>query len=411
MVRRHHPALNGDVPENLPVISRPRDGAMIGGVCAGLARRSQLDPNLLRIAVVVLSIFGGLGLVAYGAGLLLMPRDGQTEMPVRRFLPFTRSWSTGAVIALTVVAGVVALAVLGFNGGGLGPFAVIFCVWFFGFRGRNGRAPVAPAEPTPFERAADNWRQRLVEQQTPGYEHAPQAAPAGQRWSQPYTDPATDLAVRDDDLPMPVARPRPRRSWRLWWLALALVGAALTAVTVLGYLGLPTTPLVYAAAVLAGLGLTLLASVRSGRPPLLLPATLIAALATSNLLLASNSFTPPSLGEKHRAFSTANELPPRLELSAGELTVDLSDLTLTSDRTLEIHVGAGQLNLTVPRDVTTTVDWKVKGGEVNTSGAPTSESRDGLDLSGSVVYPATDANAPVLHVTATVDLGELDVTR
>ncbi|MBI5027727.1 MAG: PspC domain-containing protein, partial [Actinobacteria bacterium] len=63
-------ALNGDVPENLPVISRPRDGAMLGGVCAGLARRWQLDPNLLRIALVVLSVFGGLGLVAYGSGLL-----------------------------------------------------------------------------------------------------------------------------------------------------------------------------------------------------------------------------------------------------------------------------------------------------------------------------------------------------
>ncbi len=68
MVRRRAPALNGAVPDNLPVITRPRDGAMVGGVCAGLARRWRVDPNLLRIAVIVLALFGGVGLIAYACG-------------------------------------------------------------------------------------------------------------------------------------------------------------------------------------------------------------------------------------------------------------------------------------------------------------------------------------------------------
>ena len=60
MVRIPGPALNGDVPDNnLPVITRPRTGAMVGGVCAGLARRWQVDPDPLRSAVVVLAICGG----------------------------------------------------------------------------------------------------------------------------------------------------------------------------------------------------------------------------------------------------------------------------------------------------------------------------------------------------------------
>lgn len=413
MERPRSAALNGDVPENLPVISRPRDGAMLGGVCAGLARRWHLDPNLLRIAVVVLSIFGGLGLVAYGSALLLMPRDGQAEMPVRRFLPFTRAWSTGTVVAVTIVAAVVTIAVIGSNGIGLGPVLVIFLIWFFGFRGRNQRsAPPPPPEPTPFERAADNWRQRLVEQQTPGYEASVLASPADQRWTQPYTDPATDLAVRDDDLPvapMP-ASVRPRRSWRLWWLALTLVGVALAVVTILDLAGVPTAPLAYAAAVLAGLGVTLLVGARRGRPPLLLPATLVTAAVTTSMMGSASLATMPSIGEVHRVYTTSAQLPPEVALSAGELTVDLTDLKLTADQELVVHVGAGQLNLKVPEGVNTRVDWKVKFGEFNPTPDDPEKSEDGFDLSGTTSYPASSADAPTLHVTASVDFGELDVT-
>ncbi|MCA0295929.1 MAG: PspC domain-containing protein [Actinobacteria bacterium] len=401
------------MPENLPVISRPRDGAMVGGVCAGLARRWHLDPNLLRIAVVVLSIFGGLGLVAYGSALLLMPREGQAEMPVRRFLPFTRAWSTGTVVAVTIAAAVVTIAVVGSNGIGLGPVVVIFLIWFFGFRGRNQRT-APPPEPTPFERAAENWRQRLVEQQTPGYEASALASASEQRWTQPYTDPAADLAVRDDDLPAavaPASARRPRRSWRLWWLALTLAGVSLAVVTVLAVVGVPTPPLAYTAAVLAGLGLTLLVAARRGRPPLLLPATLVMAAVTAGMMGSANHLAMPSMGEVHRTYTTGTQLPPEVTLSAGELTVDLTGLQLDADQNLVVHVGAGQLNLKVPDGVNTQVDWKVKFGEFNpTDVANSDQSQDGVDLSGSARYPASSANAPTLHVTASVDFGELDVT-
>lgn len=415
MVRRRSPALNGAVPDNLPVITRPRDGAMVGGVCAGLARRWRVDPNLLRIAVIVLALFGGVGLIAYACGMLLMPREGQAQPLIHRLLPFTRTWPTGAVIALTVGAAVVLIALGGFHGIGFGPLVAIFCIWFFGFRGRNSRTPPAPPpEPTPFERAADNWRQRLVEQQTPGYADVPQAMPEQPRWTQPYTDPATDLAVRDDDLPAPTATPvatrRPRR-WRLWWLALTLVGAGVLTVTVLGLTGLPATSLAYAAAVLAGLGLTLLVSTRRGRPPLLLPVTLITAIVTGSLLMSAHGVGMPSVGELRRAYSSGANLPPQLALSAGELTVDLSSLQLTGDQSIDVHVGTGQLNLILPAGTTTEVDWTVKSGEFNDTASGGRESRDGFDLKGSKLYAASTTQTPTLHINASVDLGELDVRQ
>lgn len=413
MVRIPGPALNGDVPDtNLPVITRPRTGAMVGGVCAGLARRWQVDPNLLRIAVVVLAFFGGIGLIAYGTGLLLMPREGSAEPLVRRLFPFTRRWSSGTVVIVTITVAALLVAVVGTQGIGIGPLAVIFAIWFFGFRGRNSRRSSAPpAEPTPFERAADTWRQRLAEQQTPGYEQVALPAPERPRWTQPYTDPATDLAVRDDD-PVPVVQPRTRRRWRAWWLAFSLVGLGVLGVSLLGVLGLPATPLAYAAAVLGGLGLALLTGVRGGRAPLLLPATLIAALVAGSLMVHAHGVVVPELGEQHHVYTTGAELPPSVTLQAGELTLDLSRLQLSADQDLTVHVGTGQLNLRLPGDVASDVTWKVGTGEYSATGGSYGESHDGFDISGSTSYPAdSGGTTPTLHVRVSVDLGEVDVTR
>lgn len=406
MVGSGRGALNGHVPENLPaIISRPRAGAMVGGVCAGMARRWRVDPNLLRIAIVVLAFFGGLGLAAYGAGLLLMPREGQTQMPVQRFLPFTRSWSTPTVIAATIGALVVIVGLTSSGGIGLGPVLIIFAVWFFGFRNHGQTRPAAPPEPTPFERAADAWRVRLAEQKTPGYEAVALPAPTEQRWTQPYTDPAADLVVRDNEPPAVLADRRRRRHF--WWLALALVGTGVLVVTILGLAGLHGGPLAYAAAVLAGLGLTLILASRTGRPPLLLPATIIAGLVTASMMGTGAVVRLSEVGDFKRIITTGTELPADVNVTAGDVTLDLSKLDLATDRNLAIKVNAGTVRLTLPAQVASQVNWKVSAGEFNTEGV----SRDGFDLSGTNNYPATVADAPTLHVTVDVDLGEVKVVR
>ena len=49
---------------------------MFGGVCAGVARSAGLDPLLLRIAVVAVTVLtGGAGLLAYLAAWVLIPRE------------------------------------------------------------------------------------------------------------------------------------------------------------------------------------------------------------------------------------------------------------------------------------------------------------------------------------------------
>ena len=60
-------------------LSRPREGAKIAGVCAGIARYLDLDVTLVRVAWVLLIIFPPPGLLLYIICWIVMPRD---PMPV-----------------------------------------------------------------------------------------------------------------------------------------------------------------------------------------------------------------------------------------------------------------------------------------------------------------------------------------
>lgn len=54
---------------------RPQQGAMIFGVCAGIGRYFDVDPVLVRLVFVLLTLYGGLGIVAYVAFALVMPSE------------------------------------------------------------------------------------------------------------------------------------------------------------------------------------------------------------------------------------------------------------------------------------------------------------------------------------------------
>jgi phage shock protein PspC (stress-responsive transcriptional regulator) len=61
------------------LIRRPYDDRMLGGVASGLARYFGVDTIIVRIAFVVLTLFGGAGIPLYLAGLLLIPDEGSDQ--------------------------------------------------------------------------------------------------------------------------------------------------------------------------------------------------------------------------------------------------------------------------------------------------------------------------------------------
>ncbi|GAA4287739.1 PspC domain-containing protein [Georgenia daeguensis] len=131
----------------------------IGGVAAGIARRLDVDPLLVRGILVVMSFFGGLGLLLYGLGWALLPEESDGRIHLQEAL-------RGNVDA--ALAGAVAFAVIGisrpgtwwggwdYRGGGwflfgLAVVAVVLIVVAAFSRRGSGRPPAAPpgAEPGP----------------------------------------------------------------------------------------------------------------------------------------------------------------------------------------------------------------------------------------------------------------------
>ena len=48
--------------------------AKLFGVCGGVAEYFEIDPTIVRVATVVLTIFVGAGLLAYLVAALVMPK-------------------------------------------------------------------------------------------------------------------------------------------------------------------------------------------------------------------------------------------------------------------------------------------------------------------------------------------------
>ncbi|HEX6497936.1 MAG TPA: PspC domain-containing protein [Micromonosporaceae bacterium] len=60
-------------------LRRSRDDRMIGGVCAGLARYLGVDPTVVRVLAVVLTVVTGGGLaLAYLVVWMIMPQESAT---------------------------------------------------------------------------------------------------------------------------------------------------------------------------------------------------------------------------------------------------------------------------------------------------------------------------------------------
>ncbi len=56
-------------------LTRPRQGRMLAGVCAGIARRFDISPTLVRVAFVVSVVLPGPQVLAYAALWILMPAE------------------------------------------------------------------------------------------------------------------------------------------------------------------------------------------------------------------------------------------------------------------------------------------------------------------------------------------------
>lgn len=65
-------------------IHRSREDRIVSGLSGGLGRYLNIDPVIVRILFVVLTLFGGSGIVLYLIGWVAIPDEGQTIAPIGR---------------------------------------------------------------------------------------------------------------------------------------------------------------------------------------------------------------------------------------------------------------------------------------------------------------------------------------
>jgi phage shock protein C len=65
-------------------IYRSRDDRIVSGLSGGLGRYANIDPVIVRILFVALTLFGGSGILLYLIGWIAIPDEGQTVAPIGR---------------------------------------------------------------------------------------------------------------------------------------------------------------------------------------------------------------------------------------------------------------------------------------------------------------------------------------
>jgi phage shock protein C len=70
---------------------RSTKGRWVAGVCAGLGESFNVDPNLVRLAFAVLTIFGAAGILIYLAAWLILPEEGEDTSIAQGWIGKTRS--------------------------------------------------------------------------------------------------------------------------------------------------------------------------------------------------------------------------------------------------------------------------------------------------------------------------------
>ncbi len=262
---------------NYPVLYRPVNTRVLGGVCAGIGQRLNIDPNLVRIAFVVLSFVAGIGIAGYLTGMAVIPRQGNVDPPITKILGFTRNWSFPVLAGVTFVVLVIAFG--GANGSfGVAVFPIGIIVLIVYLRNKRRRNPrqLTP-EPTPFERSADAWRQRLAQNQNLGTSNYQPGYPQIGYPEPPFIPPIPTSPTsppQNEAARKAMVTSRVRQSW--------LIAAGLICVSLAGLILTGASPFFYAVAITGSLFLGLLWSARTKLSKGLLWTTIVVGLASAS---------------------------------------------------------------------------------------------------------------------------------
>jgi phage shock protein PspC (stress-responsive transcriptional regulator) len=386
-----------------PPLVRSRTDRKIAGVAGGLAAYLGVDPLWIRIAFVVVSIPGGLGVLLYLLGWALIPEEGEQAAIGEGLLEHIRRAPTWVAIVLFVLAGLV------FFDRAWGPpvlwaaALIVAGIWLYHNDAHHqppaGGPPVGPPAAPPAGGTPPAGT-------TPTFD-APPPASYSPAVGAGYA-PRTAYATR----PVAAARqPRPRwpRSFLgRYTMAAVLVVLGLTAA--LDNVGVVSVPArVYPALALLIVGAGLVVGAFWGRSRSLILAGLLilpVAAAASIVRVPLRGGT----GQRLYAPTTLQAISPNYNLAAGQLHLDLTQLPAgawTSTVRTRLRVAAGDIEVVVPSDVAVDFRGHTGAGDIYLFDVI----RNGIDVTLQSFVPGAQPASPRLVLDAEASVGQIRVVR
>ncbi len=392
-----------DAPPAAP-LARREQNKVVAGVCAGVGYRMGIDPNIVRVVAVVLTIFGGAGLLLYAIGWLLMPQETTgTSLGERALRGGGPGGLTSVLLALALVVVAVGVGAVIVSDSGFALVVLLVAVTVGAVL--LSRGPSAPAKYPPVSAVGSPGGPP-----PPGVPSNFVAAPA-MYGPPPMTEPGFAPAP-PDAYGMP-AEPSPRRPRSV--LGPLTSFAALAATGVLGLvdaLGASVPVSAYIATPLAVVGIGLVAGAWIGRSRglialgavlvlMLVPVTTVEQLDFADIAEGQDGSVLVEL-------STAEEIAGvTFEHGVGDVRYDLTDLRLDGETVdMTVQLGAGTFVVVVPPDVTLQVSADAAAGQIDLLG----ETSDGVGVSREATF-AGEPGAGTLRLDVGVGLGSVEVDR
>jgi phage shock protein PspC (stress-responsive transcriptional regulator) len=395
--------VTGDEMRDLARLRRSTTDRHVAGVAGGLGRHLDIDPVILRVAFVVLTFFGGAGLLAYGALWLMVPEDDSDhatfDLDAR-----TRN------VALIGVGVLAALLTLGDVWGGPGwfpwPLVAIGLIAWLLISNRDRRRARRTGTPRAYGPPAAGYVPPAPGGAMTGWVGSTDTPAAASPGSTEGATAAYSTGYAGPPPPPRPVRPRdPRKTGPiLFWFTLALIILAEGVLGTLDLAGVPITDSAYPALALGVVAVMLLVGSVYGRAGGLILLGLMATVGTVAATVAGQV----DGGQLDRTPTTAAQVQDEYSLGSGEVVIDLSavrDVQNLDGRTVEVHAGFGRVEVILPDDVDVTVDAHTNGpGHLSLLGGD----QGGVGVEDRVTVDG-GAGAPQLDLDAWVGVGEVEV--
>lgn len=394
---------------------RSRNDRFVGGVAAGIAQYFNIDPVLIRVAFVVSIAFGGAGILAYIALLILVPVDGEPGDPADQPTGLKRA----LIISGAVLVGLLALASI--DGGwffGLGPgplFEILFLLLVVGgviwlVRVARSGDDDGAGQPPPSAPSTSGGAETATLVSSSGQEPTTEvmAKAAGDESVEPGETPP----AREVDRPQ--AAQAPQSSGAQVGRVIVWIGIGLAALVVFSVLAVVTvwTTAEFGAIPMASLvillgGGVVFAALR-GRSQLavwMLATALVVAVPMAAVSLADIRIEG-GYGEFKEEPVIAGEIPEDgYQLAAGLMTVDMRQYPFRAGQSVNLPLdsGLGMTRVIVPDGVCVSGRVQGKAGLTEIRGTETEGMAIDRELSGPV------GSAPELNLDADFKLGYFEV--